>query len=43
MTVVSHYIFFDPGPTQEMIGTVDFDSDILGIITSTGLPREHGS
>jgi hypothetical protein len=37
MTVASHYIFFDPGPTQEVIGTVDFDSDILGIITSTGL------
>lgn len=34
--VASHYIFFDPGPTERVIGTVDFDSDILGIITSTG-------
>ncbi len=33
--VASHYIFFDPGPTEHVIGTVDFDSDILGIITST--------
>jgi hypothetical protein len=36
-TVASHYVFFDPGPTQSMIGTVDFDSDVLAIITSTGL------
>jgi hypothetical protein len=34
--VASHYIFFDPGPTQHVIGTVDFDSDVLAIITSTG-------
>ena len=34
--VASHYIFFDPGPSLHMIGTVDFDSDILAIITSTG-------
>ncbi len=34
-TVASHYVFFDPGPSLHMIGTVDFDSDILGIITST--------
>ena len=34
-TVASHYIFFDPGPSQHMIGTVNFDSDVLGIITST--------
>src|SRR5262245_34047009 len=34
--VASHYVFFDPGPTQTMIGTVNFDSDILGIMTSTG-------
>ena len=33
--VASHYIFFDPGPALHVIGTVDFDSDILGIITST--------
>jgi hypothetical protein len=35
-TVASHYIFFDPGPGQSIIGTVDFDSDVLAIITSTG-------
>ena len=23
--VASHYIFFDPGPTQRVIGTVNFD------------------
>jgi hypothetical protein len=34
--VASHYIFFDPGPTEHVIGTVDFDSDVLAIITSTG-------
>jgi len=33
-TVASHYIFFDPGPSQTMLGTVDFDSDVLGILTS---------
>ncbi len=33
--VASHYIFFDPGPTQEVIGTVNFDSEVLGILTST--------
>jgi hypothetical protein len=37
VTVASHYIFFDPGPSQHVIGTVDFDSEVLGIITSTGL------
>jgi PEP-CTERM motif-containing protein len=34
-TVASHYIFFDPGPSQQVIGTVDFDSDVLAIITGT--------
>ena len=34
-TVASHYVFFDPGPTLHVIGTVDFDAPILGIITST--------
>ena len=34
-TVASHYIFFDPGQKQHMIGTVDFDSDVLAIITGT--------
>ena len=31
----SYYVFFDPGPTQRIIGTVTFDSDVLGIVTST--------
>ncbi|HXB75295.1 MAG TPA: hypothetical protein VNY05_44095 [Candidatus Acidoferrales bacterium] len=35
-TVASHYIFFDPGPTENIIGTVNFDSDVLAIFTSTG-------
>jgi hypothetical protein len=34
-TVASHYIFFHPGTAQQVIGTVDFDSDILAIITGT--------
>jgi len=33
--VASHYVFFDPGPGTTITGWVDFDSDILGIITST--------
>jgi hypothetical protein len=33
--VPSQYVFFDPGPTQHVIGTVNFDSDVLGIITGT--------
>ncbi len=35
-TVSSYYVFFDPGPTQNIIGTVNFGSDVLGIMTSTG-------
>jgi hypothetical protein len=34
-TVASHYVFFDPGPSQHVIGTVDFDSNVLAIITNT--------
>jgi hypothetical protein len=34
-TVASHYVFFDPGPSQHVIGTVNFDADVLAIITST--------
>lgn len=34
-TVASHYIFFDPGPAQNILGTVDFDSDVLAIMTYT--------
>ena len=33
-TVASHYIFFDPNSNSQ-IGTVSFDSDIAGIISST--------
>jgi hypothetical protein len=33
--ISSYYVFFDPGPTEEVIGTVNFDSKILGIITGT--------
>lgn len=36
-TVASHYIFFDPRNTTSIIGSVTFDSEILGVITSTGL------
>ncbi|MDJ0928949.1 MAG: hypothetical protein QNJ73_15025 [Gammaproteobacteria bacterium] len=35
-TVASHYIFFDPDGTRTQIGTVTFDSEIFGIIDSTG-------
>lgn len=33
--VASHYIFFDPNSSRSIIGTVDFDSDVLAILTST--------
>ena len=33
---MSHYIFFDPDLTESMIGTVNFNSNVLAIITSTG-------
>ena len=33
--VASHYVFFDPGPDQSVVGTVNFDADVLAIITST--------
>jgi hypothetical protein len=33
--VASHYVFFDPGPSQQILGTVDFDSRVVAIITST--------
>lgn len=33
--VASHYIFFDPAGSTHQEGTVTFDSDILGILTST--------
>jgi len=33
--VASHYIFFDPKNSASQIGTVSFDSEILGIITNS--------
>ncbi len=33
--VASHYIFFDPVLTRRIIGWVDFDADIYGIITGS--------
>ncbi|MBN1687660.1 MAG: PEP-CTERM sorting domain-containing protein [Candidatus Omnitrophica bacterium] len=35
-TVASHYVFYDPPGTisRSIVGYVDFDADILGIITS---------
>ncbi len=33
--VASHYVFFDPGPSRSVVGRVMFDSDILGVISST--------
>ena len=33
--VASHYIFFDPGPSTTITGYVEFDSDIIAVITST--------
>ena len=34
-SVASHYLFFDPGPSQRMVATVEFDATVLGVITST--------
>lgn len=34
-TVASHYLFFDPAVPATISGTVTFDSEILGVITST--------
>lgn len=36
-TVASHYIFFDPLVQSTIDGFVDFDADVVAIITSTGL------
>lgn len=33
--VASHYIFFDPTAFSTIVGWVDFDADIYGIITQT--------
>ena len=35
-TVASHYVFFDPGPGTSIEGWVEFDSDIIAVIVSTG-------
>ena len=34
-TVASHYVFFDPAGVTSIDGTVDFDADVLAIISST--------
>ena len=34
--VSSHYVFFDPGPSQSQLGHVNFDADILAVMTSVG-------
>lgn len=34
-TVASHYIFFDPRASSHMVGTVNFDSDIVALIWGT--------
>ncbi|HEX3880839.1 MAG TPA: PEP-CTERM sorting domain-containing protein [Bryobacteraceae bacterium] len=34
-TVASHYIFFDPGPSEQVIGTVTFDAPVLAVFTTT--------
>lgn len=36
-TVSSHYVFFDPKNRTTQLGYVDFDSAIIGVITSTSL------
>lgn len=38
--VASHYVFFDPGPSTWIRGTIEFDSDILAMIWSTGNLRD---
>jgi hypothetical protein len=32
--VASHYVFFDPRRLQSLVGTVNFDADVLAVITS---------
>ena len=34
-TYASHYVFYDPANAQSIEGCVDFDSPIVGVITST--------
>lgn len=33
--LASHYVFFDPGPDTALTGYVDFDANVLAIMTST--------
>lgn len=34
--VASHYVFYDPRPLRQLIGYVEFDTEILGVLTQTG-------
>lgn len=34
-TVASHYVYFDPGPTQDIQGCVNFDSNVVATIFTT--------
>ncbi|MCZ6641538.1 MAG: PEP-CTERM sorting domain-containing protein [Gammaproteobacteria bacterium] len=36
-TVASHYVFFDPAGATDIEGWVEFDSDIIAVIVTTGL------
>ncbi|MGQ8363981.1 hypothetical protein [Glaciecola sp. 1036] len=36
-TIASHYVFFDPDDSTAQQGYVDFDSNIIAVITSTNL------
>lgn len=33
--VASHYVFFDPGPFRQVVGFVEFDAEVLAVMTST--------
>jgi hypothetical protein len=35
VTLASHYVFFDPEATTTQVGTISFDSDVFGVITSS--------
>ena len=37
MIISSHYVFFDPNGSTRQEGWVDFDADILAVITQTSL------
>lgn len=42
-TIASHYVFFDPDRATYQQGYVDFDADILAVITSQSLLRDSDS